>query len=193
MPYIGVENREIVFKIVYYGPGMSGKTTNLIQVHKALAKKVRGDMIVLDTTEERTLFFDFFPMELGSIHGYSIRFYMYTVPGQVYYAASRRVILEGADGVVFVADSQPHRMDDNLESYRQMEDHLRSYDVDPDTFPVALQYNKRDCSSPIPIGLLEDRLRLRSVPAFEAVATTGKGVMETIRTVSREVVTRFEL
>lgn len=193
MPYIGVENREIVFKIVYYGPGMSGKTTNLVQVHKSLASKVRGDMIVLDTSEERTLFFDFFPMDLGSINGYSLRFYMYTVPGQAYYAASRRVILEGADGVVFVADSQPHRLDDNIESYRQMEEHLRSYDVDPSTFPVALQYNKRDCASPIPIGALERKLRLHDVPTFEAVATTGRGVMETIRVVSREVVARFEL
>jgi len=183
MPYIGIENREVVFKIVYYGPGMSGKTTNLVKVHEALSRTVRGDMIVLDTAEERTLFFDFFPMELGSVNGFTVRFYMYTVPGQVYYAASRRVILEGADGVVFVADSQPHRM----------EDHLRSYDVDASTFPVALQYNKRDCPAPIPLGLLEQKLQLKSIPSFEAVATEGRGVMETIRAVSREVVKRFEL
>jgi mutual gliding-motility protein MglA len=193
MPFIGVENKEIVFKIVYYGPGMSGKTTNLIHVHRTLAQRFRGDMIVLDTAEERTLFFDFFPMELGRIGGYAVRFFLYTVPGQVYYEASRRVILEGADGVVFVADSRPQRLEDNIDCMSRMLGHLRDHEVAVEKFPVTVQYNRRDCPAPIRLGAVETRVGLRPVSVFEAVATTGVGVMETIRAMSREVVSRFEI
>lgn len=192
MPHISYESREVVFKIVYYGPGMSGKTTNLAYVHRTLAKNTRGEMIILDTAQERTLFFDFFPMELGTIQGYTLRFYLYTVPGQIFYEASRKVILEGADGVVFVADSQPHRLDDNVSSYTLMEEHLRSFGVDPRQFPIVLQYNKRDCRPALELGTLEEKLGLRDAQVFEAIASEGVGVMETIRAAGREAVRRFE-
>jgi len=193
MPHINYEAKEIVFKLVYYGPGMSGKTTNLVHIHKSLADHLRGEMITLDTAEDRTLFFDFFPLELGRLEGYGVRFNMYTVPGQSYYEASRRLILDGADGVVFVADSQRLRLQENLESYRAMVDNLLSYDLDPKTFPTVLQYNKRDCEKPLPLGSLERELGLDGMDATEAIATRGTGVMETIRAVSRQVIQRFQL
>ena len=193
MPHISYERREIAFKLVYYGPGMSGKTTNLAQIHQRLASDVRGEMISLDTHEDRTLFFDFMPLELGTIDGYVIRFNMYTVPGQVYYEASRRLILDGADGVVFVADSRPERLDDNVISYKRMEQNLRSYRHDPSTFPTVLQFNKRDCASALPLEALEQALRSNGTPVVEAVATEGRGVMETIRLLSRQVVERFHI
>lgn len=193
MPHINYERKEIVFKIVYFGPGLSGKTTNLVQIHRALSENLRGEMLTLDTAEERTLFFDFFPLELGRIGGYAVRFNMYTVPGQIYYEASRRLILDGADGVVFVADSQPDRFDDNLVSYRLMEENLRSYDVDPRSFPTVLQYNKRDCESPLRVGTLEAELGLNGISVEEAIATQCRGVMETIRETSRQVISRFRL
>jgi signal recognition particle receptor subunit beta len=193
MPHINYEAKEIVFKLVYYGPGMSGKTTNLVQIHKSLADHLRGEMITLDTAEDRTLFFDFFPLELGRIEGYGVRFNMYTVPGQSFYEASRRLILDGADGVVFVADSQRLRLQENLESYRAMIDNLLSYDLDPKIFPTVLQYNKRDCEKPLPLGALERALGLDGLEVTEAIAIRGAGVMETIRAVSRQVIQRFQL
>ena len=129
MPYISYDKKEISFKIVYYGPGMSGKTTNLMYIHKSLAENLRGEMVSLDTEEERTLFFDFFPLDLGQISGYSVKFNLYTIPGQIYYEASRKLMLEGADGVVFVADSNPMRFDRNVTAYEMMLDNLESYHV----------------------------------------------------------------
>jgi hypothetical protein len=193
MPHINYDQREIVFKIVYYGPGLSGKTTNLVQVHRALAEDVRGEMVTLDTDEERTLFFDFFPLDLGKIEGYGVRFNMYTVPGQIYYEASRRLILDGADGVVFVADSQQERLEANIDSFRLMQENLASYGIDWKTFPLTLQYNKRDVSSPIAVGTIEEQLNLDGVPVREAVAVENKGVMETIRNVSRQVIGKFQI
>lgn len=193
MPHISYERHEIAFKLVYFGPGMSGKTTNLAQIHQRLSSDVKGQMISLDTHEDRTLFFDFMPLELGTIDGYSVRFNMYTVPGQVYYEASRRLILDGADGVVFVVDSQPSRLDENVVSYKRMEQNLRSYRLDPRTFPTVLQYNKRDCEDAIPVGSIEREVRCNGVPVVEAIATEGRGVMETIRLLSRQVVERFQL
>lgn len=193
MPHLNYESKEFIFKLVYYGPGLSGKTTNLIYIHRALSEELKGPLVSLDTEEERTLFFDFLPLDLGSIQGYSLRFHMYTVPGQVYYEASRRLILEGADGIVFVADSQAKRFEENIVSYRLMEDNLRSYDVDPSVFPVTLQYNKRDCEKPLAMGSIERSLGLNGIPVTEAVATVGRGVMETVRTLSKMVIARFEL
>ncbi len=193
MPHINFESKEITFKLVYYGPGMSGKTTNLVHIHRSLAEHLRGEMITLDTAEDRTLFFDFFPLELGRIEGYAVRFNMYTVPGQSYYEASRRLILDGADGVVFVADSQRLRLQDNIDSYRAMVANLLSYGVDPKRFPTVIQYNKRDCVRPLPMGVMERALGLEGIQATEAVATRGTGVMETIRAVSRQVIQEFEL
>ena len=193
MPYINYENREISFKVVYYGPGMSGKTTNLVYVHETLSKEVRGDLVTLDTDEERTLFFDFFPLELGTIAGYRVRFNMYTIPGQIYYEASRRLMLDGADGVVFVADSQPIRFDYNVMSYQMMEENLISYGLDPKSFPIVLQYNKRDVENAVPIGTLESDLGIEDIPVLEAVAIQGTGVMETMREITRKVIEQFEL
>lgn len=192
MPHINYQSREITFKIVYYGPGLSGKTTNLMYIHTALDKDRKGEIIILDTEEERTLFFDFFPLELGRIEGYAVRFNMYTVPGQVYYEASRRLILEGADGVVFVADSQESRIDDNLESFGMLQSSLAGFGIDWRGFPLVFQYNKRDLPNPLPLGTLEGQLDLNGIPIFEAVATEGRGVMETIRMASRQVIEKFQ-
>jgi signal recognition particle receptor subunit beta len=193
MPYVSFRNKEISFKIVYYGPGMSGKTSNLVYIHRSLAQERKGELLMLNTDEERTLFFDYFPVELGRVEGYAVRFNMYTVPGQVYYEASRRLVLDGADGVVFVADSQHERMEENVESFRMMQDNLESYNLDPKRFPVVLQYNKRDCPRPIPLGGLEDRFGLDGVPAIESVASRGQGVMETARKVTQMVIERFQI
>ena len=192
MPNINYHKKEINFKIVYFGPAMSGKTTNLVQIHKALAAKNRGELVSLDTAEERTLFFDFFPIELGSINGYSIRLNMFTVPGQVYYEASRRLILDGADGVVFVADSQIRRLTENMESYNMMVENLKSYNKDPKTFPIILQYNKRDYAEKIQIGSLERLLNLNGTPIIEAIAIQNRGVMETVKVISKIVIGRFK-
>ncbi len=194
MPYINYERKEISFKIVYYGPGMSGKTTNLVQIHKAIAGDRRGELITLDTEEERTLFFDFFPLELGEIGGYKVHFNMYTIPGQIYYESSRRLILDGADGVAFVADSQSGRFEDNLVSYEMMIENIRSYDLDPEQFPIVLQYNKRDADNPIAVGSIESKLGLAdTIPVFEAIATKSKGVLETVREISKQVINKFQL
>ncbi len=192
MPNINYHKKEINFKIVYFGPAMSGKTTNLVQIHKALAVKNRGDLVSLDTTEERTLFFDFFPIDLGEINGYGIRLNMFTVPGQVYYEASRRLILDGADGVVFVADSQIRRLTENMESYKMMEVNLRSYNKDPKLFPLILQYNKRDYSEKIQMGSLERLLNLNGIPVIEAIAIQNRGVMETVKAISKQVIGKFK-
>ncbi len=193
MPYINYENKEISFKIVYYGPGMSGKTTNLVRIHESLSSAVKGNLITLDTDEERTLFFDFFPLDLGYIAGYKVRFNMYTIPGQIYYEASRRLMLDGADGVVFVADSQPIRYDYNIMSFQMMQDNLIYYGLDPDSFPIVLQYNKRDVENAVPLGSIENELELNEIKVLEAVAVKGKGVTETIHTITRMVINRFEL
>ncbi|MEW6110553.1 MAG: GTPase domain-containing protein [Thermodesulfobacteriota bacterium] len=193
MPHINYQARELAFKIVYYGPGLSGKTTNLIHIHSTLDPERRGDIVVLDTEEERTLFFDFFPLALGRIGDFSVRFNMYTVPGQVYYEASRRLILDGADGIVFVADSQPNRLNENIQSFQMLQESLTSYGVDWKEFPLVLQYNKRDLQDLLPVGTLESRLGLNGIPVQEAVATAGTGVMETIRIASRAVIEKFQL
>lgn len=192
MPYLNYFRREISFKVVYYGPGMSGKTTNLAYIHQALAPERRGELLMLNTDEERTLFFDYFPLELGMVEGYHVRFNMYTVPGQSYYEASRRLVLDGADGVVFVGDSQPQRIQENVDSFAQMQQNLLSYGLDLRTFPLVLQYNKRDCADPIPVGSIEARLQLEPLPVYESVATTGRGVMETIRTMTSMIIERFQ-
>lgn len=193
MPHVDYDNREIVFKVVYYGPGMSGKTTNLACIHRTVAADRRGDLVTLDTAEERTLFFDFLPVDLGCIGGFGVRFNLYTVPGQMIYEASRRLVLDGADGVVFVADSAAPQLERNLWSYRMLDQNLRSYGLDVESFPVALQYNKRDCEEPIRLGTLERLLGLDGIPVFEAVAVQGRGVMETIRCITKRVIERFEI
>jgi len=193
MPYINYHDKEIAFKVVYCGPGFSGKTTNLMYIHKALDRNKTGELVILDTEGERTIFFDFFPLELGRIEGFSVRFNMYTVPGQLHYEASRRLILEGADGVVFVADSHVVRLEENVESFRMLENSLETWGIDRSSFPIVLQYNKRDLPSVLPIGTLEGQLGLNGTPVLEAVANTGQGVMETIRLTAHQVIEKFRL
>jgi hypothetical protein len=192
MPHINPDDRNIVFKLVYFGPGMSGKTTNLHWIHAQLARKYRGEMVILDTEKERTLFFDFYPVSLGRVEGYALKFHLYTIPGQIHYEASRRLILEGADGVVFVADSRVSHMDRNLESYRMMLDNLADLRMPVESFPVVIQYNKRDLEPVMELGSLERELGISGVPATEAVALEGRGVMSTLRTASMEVIRRFQ-
>lgn len=193
MPHLDPTEKQIVFKIVYFGPGMSGKTTNLLFIHRTLTDRYKGDMLVLDTEKERTLFFDFFPVSLGTVQGYSLKFHLYTIPGQIYYEASRRIILEGADGVVFVADSQQDRLKDNIRMYRLMLENFESHGIDPSSFPVVLQYNKRDCFPRLSVGVLERELDMEDIPVTESIATTGRGVMRTLQTVSREIIKRFQI
>ena len=193
MPNLDPLEKQIVFKIVYFGPGMSGKTTNLLYIYKALTDKYKGEMLVLDTEKERTLFFDFFPVSLGTVQGYSLKFHLYTIPGQIFYEASRRIILLGADGVVFVADSSADRLDDNTEMFRLMNENLRSYDIDPSSFPIVLQYNKRDRNPRLEIGVIEQELGLGNIPVTESIAIEGKGVMRTLQVVSKEIIKRFQI
>ncbi len=193
MPHLNYDKKEIIFKIVYFGPGMSGKTTNLIHIHKTMTAHLKSDMVVLDTTGDRTLFFDFLPMELGEVEGYKIRFNMYTVPGQVHYEASRRLILDGADGVVFVADSNQAQLEENIGSFQMMIENLRYYGFDPKVFPLVLQFNKRDCENPVDPEDMRSKLELKDLPAYMAVAVKGEGVMETIREISKLIITRFQL
>ncbi|MCK5133765.1 MAG: gliding-motility protein MglA [Candidatus Sabulitectum sp.] len=194
MPHLDLNNKQLVFKIVYFGPGLSGKTTNLLFIHKKIFDKYKGDMVSLDTEEERTLFFDFFPVSLGSVQGFSLKIHLYTIPGQVYYEASRRIILEGADGVVFVADSKIDRLDDNIDMYRRMITNLNSFGVDLDFFPIVLQYNKRDFDEIIPLGRIEEILELpEDILVTESVAISGAGVMKTLQLISKEVIRNFQL
>lgn len=193
MPHLDPTEKQIVFKIVYFGPGMSGKTTNLLFIHRTLTDRYKGDMLVLDTEKERTLFFDFFPVSLGTVQGYSLKFHLYTIPGQIYYEASRRIILEGADGVVFVADSREDRLEDNIRMYRLMMENLESHGIDPSSFPVVLQYNKRDCIPRLSVGALERELDMEGIPVTESIAITGRGVMKTLQMISREIIKRFQI
>ena len=191
MSFINYSSREINCKIVYYGPGLCGKTTNLQYVYRRTNPEQKGKLISLATETERTLFFDFLPLALGDIRGFKIRFHLYTVPGQVFYAASRKLILKGVDGVVFVADSQIERMDSNMESLDDLTINLAEQGYELQKLPFIIQYNKRDLPNVIPVADLDRALNLRSVPWFEAVAVTGKGVFETLKAVAKQVL--FEL
>jgi mutual gliding-motility protein MglA len=188
MSMINYASREINCKIVYYGPGLCGKTTNLEYVYQKVNPDTRGKMISLATENERTLFFDFLPVDLGSIRGFKTRFHLYTVPGQVYYNASRRLILKGVDGIVFVADSQAERMDANLASMQNLYENLADYGYDPRQLPIVLQYNKRDLPGRVPLDELRAQLNPGSFEEHEAVATDGEGVFDTLRAVSKQVI-----
>ena len=187
MSYVNHMTKEINCKIVYYGPGLGGKTTNLEFVYNKVAPGSRGKMISLATETERTLFFDFLPLDLGSIRGFTTRFHLYTVPGQVFYDASRKLILKGVDGVVFVADSQEERMEANIESIRNLEDNLKDHGLDLATVPYALQFNKRDLANVMPSNQMYRILNYKREPTFEAVATTGIGVFDTLKAVAKQV------
>ncbi|MFZ5877461.1 MAG: GTP-binding protein [Nitrospirota bacterium] len=188
MSFINYSAREINCKIVYYGPGLCGKTTNLLYIYKKTNPDSKGKMISLATETERTLFFDFLPLSLGSIRGFKVRFHLYTVPGQVFYDASRKLILRGVDGVVFVGDSQVERMEANVESMENLRKNLQEQGFNPDTIPFVVQYNKRDLPNVVPVAEMEKALNPRKAASFEAVAMSGPGVFETLKEVSKQVI-----
>jgi signal recognition particle receptor subunit beta len=185
MTFINYASKEINCKIVYYGPGLGGKTTNLQYIYNKTAPDAKGKMISLATEADRTLFFDFLPLDLGTIRGFTTRFHLYTVPGQVFYDASRKLILKGVDGVVFVADSQRERMEANIESIRNLEANLREHGLDLKTIPYALQFNKRDMPSSAPVDEMYRILNFKREPTFEAVAPQGIGVFDTLKSVAK--------
>jgi mutual gliding-motility protein MglA len=191
MTFINYASREINCKIVYYGPGLCGKTTNLQHIFESTAPQSRGKLISLATETDRTLFFDFMPLELGTVRGFKTRFHLYTVPGQVFYDASRKLILKGVDGVVFVADSQEERMDANVESLYNLEENLRVQGYDLMKLPYVLQLNKRDLPNVIPVEELAAELRRKEEPVVEAVASTGAGVFDTLKGVAKQVLTEL--
>ncbi len=187
MTFINYVAREINCKIVYYGPGLGGKTTNLQYIYQITSSENKGKMISLATETERTLFFDFLPIDLGQIRGFRTRFHLYTVPGQVFYDSSRKLILKGVDGVVFVADSQEERMDANLESISNLAQNLKEQGFDLGKIPYVLQLNKRDLPSALPIEELTQQFLVKGEPVIEAVATQGVGVLTTLKSVARQI------
>jgi mutual gliding-motility protein MglA len=191
MTFINYASREINCKIVYYGPGLCGKTTNLQYIYDSTAPAAKGKLISLATETDRTLFFDFMPLELGTVRGFKTRFHLYTVPGQVFYDASRKLILKGVDGVVFVADSQEERMDANIESLYNLEENLKSNGYDLTKIPYVLQLNKRDLPNVVPVPDLVAELKRREEPVHEAVAATGTGVFDTLKSIAKLVLTEL--
>ena len=192
MSFINYSSREINCKIVYYGPGLCGKTTNLQYIYNRTNPEAKGKMISLATETERTLFFDFLPLSLGEIRGFKTRFHLYTVPGQVFYDASRKLILKGVDGVVFVADSQIERMEANMESVENLRYNLQEQGYDLDKVPYVIQYNKRDLPNVASVEELRSLLNTSSVPDFEAVSTTGQGVFDTLKAIAKLVLTELK-
>jgi signal recognition particle receptor subunit beta len=193
MSLVNYSTREITCKIVYYGPGRSGKTTNLHYIYGQVPDERKGKMVSLATQTDRTLFFDFLPLDLGAISGFTTKFQLYTVPGQVYYQATRRLVLQGADGVVFVADSQARQLDENIESMQDLHANLAEHGIDARTVPLVIQYNKQDLPPELicNTGDLDDALNFRGVPSFSADALHGPGVFETLRGISELVLKRL--
>ncbi len=187
MSFINFAAREINCKIVFYGPGLGGKTTNLQHIYDKTTEKQKGKMISLATETDRTLFFDFLPLDLGTVRGFKTRFHLYTVPGQVFYDASRKLILRGVDGVVFVADSQAERMDANVEALDNLQENLKEHGYDLMKVPYVLQLNKRDLPNALPSEQLKRELMRRNEPVYEAIAFQGQGVFETLKEVARQV------
>jgi mutual gliding-motility protein MglA len=190
---VNYASREITCKIVYYGPGRSGKTTNLHYVYGQVPDERKGKMVSLATQTDRTLFFDFLPLDLGTISGFTTRLQLYTVPGQVYYQATRKLVLQGADGVVFVADSQARQLDENIESFQDLHANLGNQGMDPRTVPLVLQYNKQDLPRDMIMSVndLDEALNFRGVPRFAADALHGVGVFETLRGIAELVLKRL--
>ena len=192
MVLFNYSTKELTAKVVYFGPGLCGKTTNLQWIHEKLPIKNKGKMLSLATEADRTLFFDFLPIELGTIRGMKTRIQLYTVPGQVFYNATRRMVLKGADCVVFVADSQEPMLDANLDSVANLKENLEANEIDADEIPTVLQYNKRDLPNSAPMDELKKVLNPTNVPEFEAVATTGVGVFDTLKAVAKLVLTELK-
>ncbi len=192
MSFINYSTREINCKIVYYGPGLCGKTTNLQFIYKKTRPESKGKMITLATETERTLYFDFLPLALGEIKGFKTRFHLYTVPGQIFYDASRKLVLKGVDGIVFVADSQVERMDANIESFENMGINLEDEGYSLSRIPYVIQYNKRDLPNAVPLEELKKVLNQKGVPDFEGAASTGVGVFETLKAVVKLILADLE-
>ncbi len=191
MALINIASHEIHCKIVYYGIGYCGKTTNLQHGHRSIDPRARGDMLSIATETERTLFFDFLPLDLGTVHGFRTRFHLYTVPGQILYERTRLAVLNGADGIVFVVDSQAEKFEENVQSIAELEMNMRRVGKDLGRFPVVLQWNKRDMPNVLPVQVLERYLNRRRVPSFEAVASQGRGVFATLRSISKSVMSQL--
>ena len=193
MSLVNYQTREITCKIVYYGPGRSGKTTNLHYIYSQVPEDRKGKMVSLATQTDRTLFFDFLPLDLGTISGFTTRFQLYTVPGQVYYQATRKLVLQGADGVVFVADSQARQLQENIESFQDLHENLSEQSVDPRAVPLVIQYNKQDLPKDLILtpAELSDAINFRGVPEYPGDALHGPGVFETLRSISELVLKRL--
>lgn len=191
MALINVASREIQCKIVYYGTGYCGKTTNLQYIHRSAPQPARGDLLSIATENERTLFFDFLPLDLGAVHGFRVRFHLYTVPGQVLYERTRVAVLNGVDGVVFVVDSSPEKLEENFQSLIELETNMRRLGKDLGNFPFIIQWNKRDLPGAIPVATLDRYLNRRRVQALEASALTGDGVFPTLRAICKSVMARL--
>lgn len=192
MSLINYSSREINCKVVYYGPGLGGKTTNIQYVYEKLAPETKGKLVTLATEMDRTLFFDFLPLELGEGKGFKTRFHLYTVPGQVYYNASRKLILRGVDGIVFVADSSESRFDANIEALYNLHENLKEYDLSLDEIPFVMQWNKRDMPDAIPVDELNAELNPEGFENFEAVAVNGVGVFDTLKCVAKQVLRQLQ-
>ena len=188
MASINYAAREISVKIVYYGPGLSGKTTNLQIIHRKLPLGHRSDMVSLATETDRTLFFDFLPVDLGTIKGFATKFQLYTVPGQVYYNATRKLVLRGVDGVVFVADSAADKIAENLESFQNLEDNLAEYHYNREELPIIIQYNKRDLPTALSIDELQQQVNHYGLPWTEAIANKGVGVFDSLKLIGKIVI-----
>lgn len=191
MALINIATHEIHCKIVYYGIGYCGKTTNLQYVFKSINPNARGELLSIATETERTLFFDFLPLDLGTVHGFRTRFHLYTVPGQILYERTRLAVLNGADGIVFVVDSQAEKFEENVQSLTELEMNMRRLGKDMSHFPLVMQWNKRDMPNALPTPVLERYLNRRCVPSFEAVAAQGKGVFATLRCISKNVMAQL--
>jgi mutual gliding-motility protein MglA len=191
MALINIASHEIHCKIVYYGIGYCGKTTNLQHVFRSINPTARGELLSIATETERTLFFDFLPLDLGTVHGFRTRFHLYTVPGQILYERTRMAVLNGADGIVFVVDSQAEKFEENVQSIAELEMNMRRIGKDLGSFPFIMQWNKRDMPSALPVGVLERYLNRRRVPSFEAIAFEGKGVFATLRAISKNVMSQL--
>lgn len=191
MALINVASREIHCKIVYYGIGYCGKTTNLQYIHQQAPQNVRGELLSVATERERTLFFDFLPLDLGAIHGFRVRFHLYTVPGQILYERTRVAVLNGVDGIVLVVDSAPAKLEENFQSLVELEANMLQMGKDLQEFPFVIQWNKRDLPSAVPVPVLDRYLNRRHVPTFEASAVTGAGVFATLRTICKAVMARL--
>jgi signal recognition particle receptor subunit beta len=192
MSFINFATKEINCKIVYYGPGLSGKTVNIKWIYEHVRPENRGELVTLATETERTLFFDFVPIEVSNVKGFKVRFHLYTTPGQIIYQASRKLILKGVDGIVFVADSQEERHDANLDTLDDMVENLKDYKIDIEKIPLVFQYNKRDLPNALPVDILRRDLNRWNRPDFEAIAIKGVGVLETFKEITKQVLRKLK-